>query len=249
MYTTHSSLAGFSVALDRLVASTSIPSISYYSLSGSCKTSSDHTPENTTRSRLEKSDDAFHLPQLPSLNSSSIGRMQIEKQVEWPPASGPPQWEDTPYFVVGHNVRHLPGISFFPHDGIGSGVAMGLAFYQEGMIMRDTSIENHLPCHLRRVKSLPLVFWWPGYTHIKVKRNIDIKDPLDGKHVTYGRLAQQVAQAFASFIEVFADKFDGTATGVQLGPRAVTFHNLRLLQIYVQDDRALRAELAYTRRR
>ncbi|KAJ7879941.1 hypothetical protein B0H14DRAFT_2707967, partial [Mycena olivaceomarginata] len=63
-----------------------------------------------------------------------------------------------PYFVVGRNKAHHPRISFFPHDGLGAGVAMGLAFYQEGMVMKQSSIEFCLPPSLRRAEVLPFRF-------------------------------------------------------------------------------------------
>lgn len=151
-------------------------------------------------------------------------------------------------FVVGQNDEDLPRVSFFPYDGKGAGVAMGLAFYQEGMVMKQTSILHCLPPFLRDTDSLPFTVRWPGYAHISATRDITLIDPQTGSHVSYGRLAQQISQMFATFIERFGDDFDGTRAGIKLGPKAVTFHNLRLLQAYVQDDSSLDVEVSYTRR-
>ncbi|KAF7356508.1 hypothetical protein MVEN_00984200 [Mycena venus] len=125
---------------------------------------------------------------------------------------------------------------------------MGLAFYQEGMVMKKSSIHFCLPPTLRHTRCLPFTLRWPGYTHILHKQTLSLIDPDTGRHVTYGRLAQQVAQIFSAFIERFGDDFDGGRGGIRLGPKAVTFHNLRLHQVYVRDGRVLEAEVSYTRR-
>ncbi|KAJ6581618.1 hypothetical protein B0H19DRAFT_1251805 [Mycena capillaripes] len=125
---------------------------------------------------------------------------------------------------------------------------MGLAFYQEGMLMKQSSIEFCLPPTLRGIESLPFTLRWPGYTHIVVRQNIFLIDPDTGCHVTYCKIAQQVAQMFSEFIQHFSDDFDGSDSGIRLGPKAVTFHNLRLHQVYIRDGRSLDAEVSYTRR-
>ncbi|KAJ7043710.1 hypothetical protein C8F04DRAFT_1251107 [Mycena alexandri] len=117
----------------------------------------------------------------------------------------------------------------------------------EGMVMKQSSIEFSLPPDVRRIDVLPFVFRWPGYMHIRVKKNVALIDPKTGFHVTYGRLAQQVSEIFSTFIQRFGDDFDGSATGIQLGPKAVTFHNLRIHQVYIE-QRTLQAEVSYTRR-
>ncbi|KAJ7446761.1 hypothetical protein FB451DRAFT_1537166 [Mycena latifolia] len=143
-------------------------------------------------------------------------------------AGSEPGWDS---YVVGRNEEDFPRVSFFPHDGLGAGAAMGLAFYQEGMVMKQSSIEHCLPPTLRLTEHLPFTLRWPGYTHIKVTKNITLIDPETGNHVSYGRIAQQVAQVFSAFIQRFGDDFDGSKAGIRLGPKAVTFHNLRLLQV------------------
>ncbi|KAK7025218.1 hypothetical protein R3P38DRAFT_2953368 [Favolaschia claudopus] len=150
------------------------------------------------------------------------------------------------YLVVGRNAEHYPCISFFPHDGRGTGAAMGLAFYQEGMAMKEESIEFGLPPSLRGRVSLPYILRWPGYAHISYQCNVFLIDPFTHEHVTHGRLAQQFAEIFSTFIENYGDYFDGP--GIQLGPRWVTFHGLRLHQVYFRDTRA-DVEISYTTQR
>ncbi|KAJ7334261.1 hypothetical protein DFH08DRAFT_880650 [Mycena albidolilacea] len=166
-----------------------------------------------------------------------------------------PSWDydsgsSPPYFVVGRNKAHHPRISFFPHDGLGAGVAMGLAFYQEGMVMKQSSIEFCLPPSLRRAEVLPFRFKWPGYNHISVTHDIVLVDPETRRHVTYGRIAQQVAQVFSAFIQCFGDDFDDSDSegGIRLGPRAVTFHNLRLHQVYIREGGVLDVEVSYRKK-
>ncbi|KAJ6453635.1 hypothetical protein DFH09DRAFT_42909 [Mycena vulgaris] len=163
-------------------------------------------------------------------------------------ADSKPRWDSAPCFLVGWNDGDFARVSFFPHDGLGAGVAMGLAFYQEGMVMKQNSIEHCLPLSLLHTESLPFTLRWPGYTHIKATTTITLIDPDTGSHVTYGRIAQQVSQVFSAFIQRFGDDFDGSKAGIQLGPKAVTFHNLRLLQVYVRDGCSLDVEVSYTRR-
>ncbi|KAJ7642758.1 hypothetical protein DFH06DRAFT_1214357 [Mycena polygramma] len=125
---------------------------------------------------------------------------------------------------------------------------MGLAFYQEGMVMKQSTVDLALGPILRDIEFLPFTLRWPGYSHILAKQNIFLIE--GGRHVTNGRIAQQVAQVFSEFIQRFGDDFDDSvAGGIQLGPRAVTFHSLRLHQVYIRDGRAVDAEVSYTRRK
>ncbi|KAJ7654468.1 hypothetical protein DFH06DRAFT_1202525, partial [Mycena polygramma] len=122
------------------------------------------------------------------------------------------------------------------------------AFYQEGMVMKQSTVDLCLPPILLGIEFLPFTLRWPGYAHIQVKQNIFLIEA--GRHVTNGRIAQQVAQVFSEFIQRFGDDFDDSVTGgIQLGPRAVTFHSLRLHQVYIRDGRAVEAEVSYTRRK
>ncbi|KAJ7781972.1 hypothetical protein DFH07DRAFT_1017923 [Mycena maculata] len=185
---------------------------------------------------------------MPNSLQTNSALPRISGWSRWREEASEPLWDNTPCFVVGRNTKNFPRVSFFPHDGLGAGVAMGLAFYGEGMVLKESSIELCLPPHVRDVESLPLLLLWPGYMHIKIKRSIYLIDPETGHHVTYGRIAQQVSGVFSDFINHFGDKFDASESGIQLGPKAVTLHKLRLLQVYVPDDCTLRAEISYTRR-
>jgi hypothetical protein len=83
------------------------------------------------------------------------GRLPSYSMQEGRTANSEPRWDRPLYFVVRRNDAQYPSISFFPHDGLGAGVAMGLAFYQEGMLMKQSSIESCLPPILRHIEFLP----------------------------------------------------------------------------------------------
>lgn len=83
------------------------------------------------------------------------GRLPSYSMQEGRTANSEPRWDRPLYFVVRRNDAQYPSISFFPHDGLGAGVAMGLAFYQEGMLMKQSSIESCLPPILRDIEFLP----------------------------------------------------------------------------------------------
>ncbi|KAJ7281433.1 hypothetical protein C8J57DRAFT_1297604 [Mycena rebaudengoi] len=150
-----------------------------------------------------------------------------------------------PQYSIGQNIENIPSISFFPYNGLGFGVAMGLAFYQEGLVMKNNSIELCFPPHMRHIRTIPFLFRWPGYSHIHSEYTITLIDSDTRKHVTYGRIAQQMAKAFAAFLEDFGDYFDDTVDGIRLGPGGVMFDNLRLQKVYTRDGTQLGAEVSY----
>ncbi|KAJ6498347.1 hypothetical protein DFH09DRAFT_1103212, partial [Mycena vulgaris] len=116
-------------------------------------------------------------------------------------ADSKPRWDSAPCFLVGWNDGDFARVSFFPHDGLGAGVAMGLAFYQEGMVMKQNSIEHCLPLSLLHTESLPFTLRWPGYTHIKATQPLPSSIRTRVAMSPYGRIAQQVSQVFSAFIQ------------------------------------------------
>ncbi|KAJ7180751.1 hypothetical protein C8R46DRAFT_1211057 [Mycena filopes] len=178
-------------------------------------------------------------PRRPTLQYTSPTRTAVADKISRRPGPADP--------VVNRNSEGYPNIPFSPQDGLREGVAMGLAFYQEGMLMKQSSIQFCLPPELRHVRLLPFIFRWPGYMHIRVKKDVILIDPETNCHITYAGLAQAVSEIFSTFIQTFGDAFDGSGTGVKLGPKAVTFHNLRIHQVYIE-ERTLQAEVSYTRR-
>ncbi|CAK5267667.1 unnamed protein product [Mycena citricolor] len=137
-------------------------------------------------------------------------------------------------------------IVFSARDGRDIGVPLGLAIYQEGMMLRNTSIEFCLPPALRGIEVVPFRLAWPGYGHLNPVGQVALYDPETDTHSTYADVAQQVAQMFYTFIQQCGDNFDSTYRGgVRLGPRDISFDRLFLSKLCIREG-VMDAEIRYS---
>ncbi|RDB27403.1 hypothetical protein Hypma_004347 [Hypsizygus marmoreus] len=151
-----------------------------------------------------------------------------------------------PSVVVSRNHSQFPGIRFFPADGVGSGIALTECEYTEGIAFPGQSIFEQLPARLQHIKAGNLVITWPGYEQLKWKETV-VFVHRNGSPLSVAHMAAQIACLWRQFYEDHHLHFNGD--GIRLGPTRVTYHHLRLHQIYSHDGRCWQVEVSYVKPR
>ncbi|KAJ2933249.1 hypothetical protein H1R20_g3818, partial [Candolleomyces eurysporus] len=143
--------------------------------------------------------------------------------------------------AVCQRPEHCFGLFFHAKgDHLTANATLGVAltsceYPDEAVEMPNTPTHTLIPPEFRAKAKTVVLITWPGYLHLRFKREISLD-------TTTGDLARQLSRIFREFYESNHMHFNGP--GIRLGPASMTLDRLRLRGMY-WDSRHWNLDISY----